>query len=164
MGALFAIGLAAAIAGGVTGIIGASMQGAHEREQLEEEKRRKQQMLRLEEEQAQEERTSLLTQQAMDESTLMTQAGAMGVEGTFTEAYRGFLLGEYNRAIGGLDRQIQQRRMVYDWEMDDIGTAIQQSKVNQGFSIASSILDIGTNVAGMSLNYKSYKNRIRSME
>ena len=163
MSALFAIGLATAIAGGITSIVGAHLHGKAEREQLKEQKKRNEELRELAEEQEAEDRKALERQAAMDEGTLLTQAGAMGVSGTFTDAFRGYLLEEYNRAIGSLERQRTQQRLIYDWEQQDIQTAQRQSRINQAFGVTSTILDIGTNVAGMSVAYKTYRGGIKEM-
>ena len=153
------IGLSIALSAVSTGlqVWGAHQQGIAERRQLNKEAGREKERLEHLEGQYRDQREDIQRESEFTDSSILTAAAASGIQGPMADATRGFSLEEYNRAIGRLDEELGMAQKSSAWTLEDISAGIEQSRWNQGFSVASSILGGAADITG-----KAYQAGLQS--
>ena len=146
-----------ALASAAANIIGAHYQGNSERERNKLATERANQQIGWQNEQLQWGKDDLGRQRESAIGSLLTQSAALGIGGPSVDAARGYTIGEYNRAISQVDKQIGWNNQQSGWNSEDMDLFNLQSKFNQSVGIGSSLLTMGTNLYGNAEN-KKYKS------
>lgn len=159
------------LASAASNIIGSHFQGKSERERyrIATERANKQigwqnQELGWQREQMGWQKDDLGRQKDAAVGSLLTQSAALGIGGPSVSAAKEYTIGEYNRALSQMDKQIGWNRQQENWNRqqsgwnnDDMDLFNDQSRFNQSVGIGSSLLTMGTSLYGNSEN-KKYKS------
>lgn len=145
------------LASAASNVIGAHVQGKSERERNRIATERANQQIGWQNEQLQWGKDDLEKQKEAAVGSLLTQSAALGIGGPSVDAAKGYTIGEYNRAMSQVDKQIGWNNQQLGWNKEDMNLFNQQSRFNQSVGIGSSLLTMGTNLYGNAEN-KKYKS------
>lgn len=142
-----------ALASAAANIIGAHYQGNSERERNKDATERANRQIGWQNEQLQWGKDDLGKQKEAAVGSLLTQSAALGIGGPSVDAARGYTIGEYNRAISQVGKQIGWNNQRSGWNTEDMSLFNDQSRFNQAVGIGSTILTTG-------VNYYSHKAQL----